>query len=441
MATKAPFISTPYSAYFHREAPKEDEELTRVGPGTPAGEWLRRFWHPIAYSEELKSLPVRLRILGEDLVIFRDRCGQVGLLELHCSHRGTSLEFGLIEERGIRCCYHGWQFGVDGKILDTPGEPPDSTYKERLCHGAYPVHERVGLVWAYMGPPDKKPPFPEYDTYYMPGYRLGHRRYVKPCNYLQGEDNIMDPLHLSTLHVLVSGLQFYSEDGRPAPEFGIFAELDWMETPSGMVYIASRRVGEDVWVRIGEWIAPTHRVVPAHPSFPPAYDAGKQEVYIPPKFTSWSVPIDDTNTLSFDIMHVPEGRVLPPTPTNEGTIMRSAKSYEERQRHPGDHEAQSSQRPIAIHALEHLGATDRGITMFRKQVREDIRAVQKGQDPEGLYPKEAQEGKVIPTYSGDTVLRIPPAPTPEEDKKLLRETGRMLAERYLKNPPNLTVQG
>ena len=121
-------------------------------------------------------MPHAIRILGEDLVIFRDGGGQIGLLELHCSHRGTSLEFGLIEQKGIRCCYHGWQFDVDGRILDTPGEPPDSTYKERLCHGAYLVHEHEGLVFAYMGPPDKKPPFPIYDTMNMPGYRTRPRR-------------------------------------------------------------------------------------------------------------------------------------------------------------------------------------------------------------------------------------------------------------------------
>jgi nitrite reductase/ring-hydroxylating ferredoxin subunit len=439
--TSPVFLTQTYGGYYHRDVPEEDAELTHVAPGSPAGEWLRRFWHPIAHSHELKDLPIRLRILGEDLVVFRDLRGHVGLLELHCSHRGTSLEFGMIEENGIRCCYHGWLFGVDGRILDTPGEPFDSTYKARLCHGAYHVHERVGLVWAYMGPPHKKPPFPEYDTYCMPGYRLEHRKYVKPCNYLQGEDNIMDPLHLTTLHVLSSGLQFYSEDGGPVPEFGIFAELDWIETPLGIVYVASRRVGDDVWVRMGEWIAPNHRVVPAHPSFPPRYPNGQSELYIPPKFTSWSVPIDDTSTLSFDIMHVPEDKKLPAIATNEGTIMRRPRTYEDRQRHPGDYEAQSSQRSIAIHGLEHLGATDRGITMLRKKIRENIRAVMKGQDPDGLYPIEAQLGKVIPTYSGDTVLNIPPAPTKKEDQKLLRQTGRMLAERYLQCPPNLSVQG
>ena len=154
------FLHTAYSAYHHRERPEADAEITRVGPGTPCGEYLRRFWQPIITSEELQDLPRAPRIMGEDSVAFRDKSSAVGLLELHCPHRGTSLEFGLISEKGIRCCYHGWCFDVDGKVLETPGEPPESTLKDRLYHGAYPIHEYCGLVFAYMRPPDQQPVFP-----------------------------------------------------------------------------------------------------------------------------------------------------------------------------------------------------------------------------------------------------------------------------------------
>ena len=172
MADRALFLSTAYGAYHHRERPTDDDELTRVGPGTPCGEYLRRFWQPVVLSKELRDLPRRLRIMGEDLVAFRDRSGAVGLLELHCPHRGTSLEFGLVSDKGIRCCYHGWLFDVDGTILETPGEPADSTLKDRLFHGAYPVREHQGLLFAYMGPPDNEPDFPILDTYDLPGYRM-----------------------------------------------------------------------------------------------------------------------------------------------------------------------------------------------------------------------------------------------------------------------------
>src|SRR6202162_1315442 len=166
------FLNETYSAYLNREVPVEDEELTRVGPGTPCGEYLRRFWKPVILTQELGEVPRRLRIVGEDLVAFRDKSGAIGLLELHCPHRGTSLEFGLVGDKGIRCCYHGWLFDCDGAILETPGEPADSTLKDRLYHGAYPVHEYAGLVFAYMGPPDKQPAFPVLDTYDLTGYRL-----------------------------------------------------------------------------------------------------------------------------------------------------------------------------------------------------------------------------------------------------------------------------
>src|SRR5262245_55433664 len=136
MTTKPPFLSTSYGGYYEPDIPKEDEELTHTGPRTPCGEYLRRFWQPVALSHGLKDLPLAIKIMGEELVVFRDKRNRVGVLKLHCSHRGTSLEFGIISDQGIRCCYHGWHYDVDGKILETPGEPPDSTLKERLYHGA-----------------------------------------------------------------------------------------------------------------------------------------------------------------------------------------------------------------------------------------------------------------------------------------------------------------
>jgi phenylpropionate dioxygenase-like ring-hydroxylating dioxygenase large terminal subunit len=430
MATKAAFISTPYSAYLHTDLPKEDEELTHVGPGTPCGEWFRRFWQPVALSEELKDLPKSITILGEELVAFRDKRGQVGLLELHCSHRGTSLEFGLIEEQGIRCCYHGWLFGVDGRILDTPGEPPNSTYKERLCHGAYPVQEYAGMVFAYMGPPDKKPSFFNYDTFHIPGYRIEVRgKAILPCNWLQVEDNILDPVHLSFLHTLSSGSQFLTEDGRPSNVFGILAELDWMETPRGQIYIATRRIENDVWVRIGEWIAPAHHIIPAHPNFPLSYHEGTDELYIRPKYTEWTVPINDTISMNVGYRHVPESDTGPVI-TNLATPYITDRTLEQKQRFPGDLEALEGQRPIAIHALEHLGATDRGVTHFRKMVRDGIRAVQIGQDPKG---HNGNAKIVTQTIASDTVLPIPLAPTPEQDRQLLRDTGQMVANKLLNN--------
>jgi phenylpropionate dioxygenase-like ring-hydroxylating dioxygenase large terminal subunit len=131
---------------------EENEMLTRVGKGTPGGEMLRRYWHPVGFTNELKNRPVKRRLLGEDLVLFRDDQRRAGLLGLYCTHRGTSLEFGHVEDGGLRCCYHGWLYDVSGKILETPGEPTDSTFSQRVRHPAYKVQELAGIIFAYLGP-------------------------------------------------------------------------------------------------------------------------------------------------------------------------------------------------------------------------------------------------------------------------------------------------
>ena len=146
MTTQRQFLTKPYGAYYNQPLPDEDAlDLTHVEKGSAGGEYLRRFWQPVAMSSEVSKLPIKVRMFGEDLVLFRTTAGDCGLLDQHCSHRGTSLEFGLPTDRGIRCCYHGWLFGTDGRILETPGDPPGSTLKDRLCHGAYPVKEYRGL--------------------------------------------------------------------------------------------------------------------------------------------------------------------------------------------------------------------------------------------------------------------------------------------------------
>ena len=184
-------------------------------------------------------------------MVFRDFRGAVGLLELHCPHRGTSLEFGLISEQGIRCCYHGWLFDVDGAILETPGEPATSTLKDRLCHGAYPTHEYNGIVFAYMGPPEEQPPFPMYDSFSnRPGYRLmPGRKYFYRRVTLADPGKRHGPRPQAFLHTIVSGSQF-------TDEFGKVPELDFTETPVGMIYMATRRVGDNIWARMVENVLP-----------------------------------------------------------------------------------------------------------------------------------------------------------------------------------------
>jgi phenylpropionate dioxygenase-like ring-hydroxylating dioxygenase large terminal subunit len=432
MATRAPFLTTRFGGYYHRGVPQEDTELTHIDPGTPCGEYFRRFWQPVCFSDDLRDLPLRITILGEELVVFRDLRGNVGLLELHCPHRGTSLEFGLISERGIRCCYHGWLFDVDGTVLDTPGEPAHSTLKERLCHGAYPTHEYKGIVFAYMGQPDEQPPFPVYDCFTRPGYRLiPGQKYFYPCNWLQILENAMDPVHTAFLHTIVTGSQF-------TDEFGKVPELDFTETPVGMIYIATRRVRDNIWARMVETVLPNLQQVA------PVWENGRQEhPFSGPMMSRWIVPQDNTHTMLIEFRHVSEAPGATPAWWADRDLMlpgqlSEADSYEASQRRPGDYEAQVGQRPIAIHGLEHLSATDRGVIMFRQQIRRGIRAVQAGHDPEGL---SRDAGAIIPTYCNDTVVCVPSASTPEEDRQLMRETGKTLAESYLEHPPLVNGSG
>ena len=155
------------SAY-GRTIPGETVELTHVEAGSPMGELLRRYWQPVAVADELKDLPQRVRILGEDLVVFRSGGGKVGCLDLHCAHRGSSLEFGRIEADGLRCCYHGWLYDTEGRVIEMPCEASGFCERMAVEHSAYPVVEFGGLVFIYMGPPDKKPEFPLYDVFKPP---------------------------------------------------------------------------------------------------------------------------------------------------------------------------------------------------------------------------------------------------------------------------------
>ena len=405
------FLNVPYGAYLTRDVPAPDSVLTRTGPGTPCGEYLRRFWQPVIFARDLGDVPRRLRIMGEDLVAFRDRAGRVGILQLHCTHRGTSLEFGIPTEHGLRCCYHGWVFDVDGRILETPGEPADSTLRHRLCQGAYPTYELGGLVFVYMGPPERRPAFPMYDTFALPGFELQPAAgFVLPCHWLQIKDNSMDPVHTSFLHALSSGYHF-------TPAFGALAELEWQETAYGMIYIATRRVGDFVWVRICDFMAPN-----VHQFTRELEEAASERIAYRPVVIRWAVPLDDTQTMNFELAQVDPAWRLTPAPIAQPGFGQSAdRPYAERQRHPGDYDAQSSQRTIAVHDLEHLASTDRGVIMLRRIVRDGIRAVDAGEDPRGVTREPAA---TIGTHCQDTVLKLPVAATPAEDRALLRDTGR-----------------
>ena len=204
---------------------RENEMLTRVGPGTPAGEALRKYWIPVGFSQDITSDEPRfVTWLGEDLVIFRDEFGRVGLIHPFCAHRNTSLEYGWIEGGGLRCCYHGWVFDVGGRCLEQPGEPPGSAFKEKIRLTAYPVRELGGLVWAYMGAGDP-PSLPRYDFLVREDGERTFAGYLRACNFMNQLDNCLDPVHATVLHGReVHGVR-QNPERQESPGFEVLAEL------------------------------------------------------------------------------------------------------------------------------------------------------------------------------------------------------------------------
>src|SRR5437763_2750135 len=183
---------------------KEDNELlTRTGPDTPMGRLMRRFWMPGLLSHELPDAdcpPVRVTLLGEDLVAFRDSNGTVGLVDRHCPHRGASLFFGRNEESGLRCVYHGWKYDVGGNCVEMPSEPAESSFKHKIKIAAYPCLERGGVVWTYLGPPELQPGLPELEWSAVPEpQRFASKRHQE-CNWLQAMEGGIDSSHISFLH-------------------------------------------------------------------------------------------------------------------------------------------------------------------------------------------------------------------------------------------------
>ncbi|BCB77886.1 Rieske 2Fe-2S domain-containing protein [Phytohabitans flavus] len=279
---------------------EDNELLTRVGPGTPAGELFRRFWHPVTTSARLggpDGPQLRVKILGEALIVFRDTEGQVGVLQAFCPHRRANLFWGRNEEGGLRCAYHGWKFDVTGQCVDMPTEPPASNYKEKLKAIGYPAVERGGFVWAYFGPREQLPPLPEYPWMDLPDNQRLNFSSVIECNYLQSLEGDVDTAHVSYLHrwlepegapqppVMVPGYRYFvGQDGAP--------KLTVKQTDYGLLYGGRRTLddGRYYW-RCTQWFAPaaTHL---------PTTGLGQMKL---------NVPIDDGYTFSMGVIWNPDG--------------------------------------------------------------------------------------------------------------------------------------
>jgi nitrite reductase/ring-hydroxylating ferredoxin subunit len=352
-------------------------------------------------------------------VLVRDKQGHLGLLHLHCCHRRASLEYGIVAERGIRCCYHGWLFDVDGAILETPGEPATSTIAKHHRQGAYPVFEYRGIIFAYLGPASEQPEFPLYDTFTLPGADLVPYVIDYPCNWLQVTENPMDPFHSVFLHTRISRAHFNAA-------WGAMPIVEWHSMPDKTgVWLTNTRVwGDYLWVRTAESLTPGF----AQP--PDIYqNPDREKFFTRVGISKWVLPVDNTHCQIVGWRHFSEELDLGGKGDRSKVGINrvdflgqtgTERSHAEAQREPSDYEAQIGQGPIAIHALETLGKTDTGVAMLRRQIRRGIRAVAEGQP---LPRPQARNDGTVPTMAGDVILRVPKA---ANDLALQAELGRQI---------------
>jgi phenylpropionate dioxygenase-like ring-hydroxylating dioxygenase large terminal subunit len=391
-----------------------EELLARVGPGTPSGDVFRRYWLPVEVAADLAGSrgsvsqannPRRLRILGEDLVLFRDASGKPGLVAEHCSHRGTSLYYGRVEEDGLRCLYHGWKYDREGHCLDTPAEPPDSNFKLTVKHPAYPCVEIGGLIFAYMGPPEKQPPFPRYPQLFREdGLRVtGNGKRIQNSNvFLQILDNVLDVWHREIAHGWYKanprvGFIHHGIDNRPP------TPMKYERTPWGACYATLQNTEKPGVFEYHE----THAVMPCQRYGQPGGSS-----------VNWAVPIDDTTTRWFGVSFHPfdeNGRIpeealrrinsLQPNDSggpfydgwfeevghwwNFGHPLRGGPIWE-------DEAIMSTQGPDERGRLPdwdrwHLTSSDRGVMLMHELWGEQVERVQEGLDPLGILRGDEAE--------------------------------------------------
>src|SRR5262245_1238565 len=370
---------------------REDNDLiTQTNQGTPAGDLMRRYWIPALLSEEIPAPdcpPVRVKMLGEELVAFRDSQGRIGLIGEHCAHRGTSLFFGRNEECGLRCIYHGWKYDVEGNVIDTPAEPGESEFKKKLRHTAYPVHENNGIVYAYLGPREKMPLFPNYEWTQVPLEFTYVTKCVLECNYLQGLEGECDSSHLSFLH------RAFNRDGnQPLYQADSSPSYQTEDADFGVRLIAIRKAPDkQQYVRVSSFVMPVYGCVPAGRG---AGELSGYEIHI-------YVPADDTHCWRYDMgfrrsRAVREDEVHRRKQINpDYTRIRNARNnylqdrqVQKDQTFTGiqdflNHDACATESMGAIfdRSKEHLGVSDKAVIAVRKFLLTTIKELQRGKEP------------------------------------------------------------
>ena len=406
----------------------ENDTLTRVGPGTTMGNLFRRYWLPALLSWELPEpdcSPVRLRLLGEDLIAFRDTTGAVGIVDNYCPHRRASLFFGRNEEAGIRCVYHGWKFDVHGDCVDMPSEPAESNFKDKVKITAYPTEEFGGIVWTYMGPADVKPPAPKMEWTQVPDTHRGVTKVVQPTGWLQGLEGGIDTVHSTFLHRRLAGFGIGARD--QAFRRSASAIVEVVPTNYGYTYAGLRPLPDDagVFVRGYHFILPFYQLRAAQLG---SVLSGRSEVRRIVSGHAW-VPMDDTHTMVWNYTYsfgddplTESDQQLYGSGNELGKDIDAANGFRavanadndyfidrEMQRtvnytgiqgiNVQDRAVQESMGAICDRTKEHLGTTDRAIIMARRIMLQAARTVEDGGDPPGLgtdiYTLRAIE-KILP---------------------------------------------
>lgn len=374
---------------------EENELLTRTGRGTPAGELLRRYWQPVALLQELPKggAPLPVRIFGEDLVLFRpDAAGgkhqeQPGLLGLHCSHRGADLSYGRLEDGGLRCIYHGWLYDVQGRCLEQPGEPPGSTFHDRIQHLAYPCREVGSLILTYMGP-GEPPLIPAYDFLRAPrGYQAASKIFHE-CNYLQGNEGNIDPAHNAFLHGRIGRESDRSPSIEPEEtEFGLHIRRVRQVTPSKTV------------------LSTSNFILPNLTAFP---GGGENDGYS----VNWHVPIDDEHHWKYAVRFRRDAPLdqdgywqgLSEITDDYRPIRNKTNRYLQDREEMWEYSfsglgdgfqaqdacAVEGAGPIQDRTHEHLGSSDRAIMAARKLLLRAILDLQEGREPKNVVRDPAR---------------------------------------------------
>jgi phthalate 4,5-dioxygenase oxygenase subunit len=396
---------------------EDNERITRVGPGTPMGNLWRRYWIPALLSEELAEPdgpPLRVRLLCEDLIAFRDTDGKVGLVDAFCPHRRAPMFFGRNEECGLRCVYHGWKFDVNGTCVDMPSEPPDSLFKTKVSIASYPTWEGGGMIWAYLGPPEHRPGPPDYELVRAPATHRYVSKTFEECNWLQALEGGLDTSHSSFLHNLDLKNKAYLRNADTAPR------LEVERTEYGYTYAGIRTLDGQQYVRAYHFVMPAQQMR----GRVQGRRGGMEKV---PTINGhiWA-PIDDTTTWVYNWQYaydpnIPVSREYAeehetmygrgPSDMIPGTFQLKKnlrndyeidRQLQKAQTFTGitgintqDIALQEGMGPIVDRSKEHLGTSDRAIIAMRQLLLEGVRAVETGEPVRGTDPESYRNVRAV----------------------------------------------